>query len=334
MTSLSMVTKAGVPTNKLIVGVSSYARSFAMDDAACHTPDCTFSGSSSNSDALPGACTNTSGYISDAELYDIIDGTNGQHLRRRDGKMDRSRRDRRDVSSRVSQYYVDQVSDSIIVVYDDNQWAAFMDDEIRSSRSARYAGLNLGGTTNWASDLETFNAAPNNYANWADFKLAIKEGVFAGAGSDKMNRTGNWTELDCNTPAVSDADHIVAVDRWMDLGCPDAFSQAIQAWKAQISANPGNANNHFSSTVADFFHLQQNADCGATTSTGSCSQTVTCTDGISGSGPAAYEIWNSFVFLHNVSALDTLPSTMEMDANLLHNSCITTIGLLLPQSQP
>ncbi|EFW98972.1 class 5 chitinase chi100 [Grosmannia clavigera kw1407] len=304
MTSLAMVTKAGVPSGKVIVGVSSYGRSFAMSTAGCYSTGCTFTGTSTVSYATAGVCTNTSGYISDAEIYDILDGTDGQHLRRaEDGghrRIDRSRR--RSVSSRVNQYFVDSDSDSIIMVYDDIQWVAYMDNDIKKARSSKYAGLNLGGTTDWASDLETFNTAPNNYANWAAFRDAVKTGNFAGAGSNSMNRTGNWTELTCTTPAVADADSITAANRWLDLGCPTAVEEAVQAWAAQLAANADNSNQHFTSTVADFFHLGESTSCGEMSATGYCTSPITCqaVANVNGSGPAAYEIWNSFVFLHNL----------------------------------
>lgn len=39
-----MITKAGVPSNKVIVGVTSYGRSFQMVDPSCTGPDCLFTG--------------------------------------------------------------------------------------------------------------------------------------------------------------------------------------------------------------------------------------------------------------------------------------------------
>jgi hypothetical protein len=41
--ALSMITKAGVPSHKVVVGVSSYGRSFKMSDASCRGPECKLS---------------------------------------------------------------------------------------------------------------------------------------------------------------------------------------------------------------------------------------------------------------------------------------------------
>ena len=69
--ALSMVTKAGVQAKKIFVGVSSYGRSFRMSDKSCTGEHCTFTGSFTVSEAEPGQCTGTGGYIANAELDEI-----------------------------------------------------------------------------------------------------------------------------------------------------------------------------------------------------------------------------------------------------------------------
>lgn len=54
--ALSLITKAGVPASKVVVGVTSYARSFEMEDPSCTGPNCLFTGPASG--ATPGQCTN------------------------------------------------------------------------------------------------------------------------------------------------------------------------------------------------------------------------------------------------------------------------------------
>jgi GH18 family chitinase len=136
-TALSMITKAGVPSNKVIVGVSSYGRSFRLQDGGCTGVTCLFTGSPTHSDAYKGRGTNTSGYIANAELAEIKAG----------GKY-----------STVNHWY-DQASDSNIMVYgNDGQldWVAYMDDEIKARRTSQFKGYNMGGTTDWAVDLAAF----------------------------------------------------------------------------------------------------------------------------------------------------------------------------------
>jgi hypothetical protein len=60
--SLIMMDKAGVPRDKVAVGLSLYGRSFKMADKDCYGPQCHFTGSFTVSNARPGRCTKT--YVS------------------------------------------------------------------------------------------------------------------------------------------------------------------------------------------------------------------------------------------------------------------------------
>jgi len=129
--ALAMITKAGVPAAKIVVGIGSYGRSFKMSKPGCDGPLCTFTGPKSG--ARPGICTNTAGYISNAEIEDIIakDSTAKKHY--------------------------DQGSDSVILEYGGDNWVAYMDDNTRKSRTSSYAAKHFGGTVEWAMDLRSFH---------------------------------------------------------------------------------------------------------------------------------------------------------------------------------
>lgn len=129
--SLSMVTKAGVPSHKVVVGVSSYGRSFQMAKAGCTGSDCAFTGPESG--AKKGRCTDTAGYISNAEINEILK------------------------SDKTAKKTYDQGSDSNIVVFDTDQWIAYMDDDTKSSRTNYYKNLKMGGTSDWAVDLQQYS---------------------------------------------------------------------------------------------------------------------------------------------------------------------------------
>lgn len=259
-------------SSKVIVGVSSYGRSFAMADAGCYGHDCFYTGSAGASDATPGPCTGQAGYISDAEIYDIVNNH----------------------PNRVNQNFVETTSNSRVVVYDNNQWVAFMDDGIRSQRSALYKGLQMGGTTNWAIDLESYNDAPNINHSWDSFKLGIKAGVDSFSEGD---RHGNWTSLACDNPAVAGLKFYTPQERWGMLDGPDAWTDVMNVWKTFDRPK----GTRFPLSVSNTIHGPQNGDCGQLTDTNNCGQTIVC-DQIqgAGSGPAAYEIWNSMVFIHEV----------------------------------
>ncbi|OCK75262.1 glycoside hydrolase family 18 protein [Lepidopterella palustris CBS 459.81] len=129
--ALSMITKAGASSNKVIVGVTSYGRSFQMTNSGCTGPMCTYTGPLSG--ATPGICTQTAGYISNAEINDII---------ARNGNI---------------QQFKDIKSDSNILVYNSVQWVAYMDDNTKNNRISQYQKWNFGGMTDWAVDLQSFS---------------------------------------------------------------------------------------------------------------------------------------------------------------------------------
>ncbi|KAL3486994.1 hypothetical protein BJX62DRAFT_241481 [Aspergillus germanicus] len=125
---LSMITKAGVPSKQLMVGVSSYGRSFEMTDGSCTGPDCTYTANG----AKKGQCTDTSGYLANGEINNIIASD----------------------ATAVTGY--DEDSDSDWMVYDGNQWVGYMTDNTKARRTSLYKGWNMGGTTDWSIDLQKF----------------------------------------------------------------------------------------------------------------------------------------------------------------------------------
>lgn len=125
--ALVMVTKAGVPANKVIFGMPLYGRSFKMTAAGCTGPQCTFVGKESA--AAPGRCTGTRGYISNFEIRELIA-----------------------TKSTVKQLKTAEGDD--ILVYDDTEWVGWMPKQKYDERSNWVKGLNFGGTTDWAIDLD------------------------------------------------------------------------------------------------------------------------------------------------------------------------------------
>nr|AIT18913.1 chitinase [Hirsutella thompsonii] len=131
--ALSMITKAGVPSNKIVVGVTSYGRSFQMTDADCTGPTCTYTGPKPG--AKPGKCTGTSGYLSHSEIRDIIE------------------------NDATAKTFSDSDSTSNILVYQSTQWVAYMDNINKKAREDKYRNYNFLDTSDWAISLDTDNAS-------------------------------------------------------------------------------------------------------------------------------------------------------------------------------
>lgn len=155
MSSLVMVTKAGVPSNKIVVGVSSYGRSFRMADPSCTGPMCTYTGA-----ATPGRCTQTGGYISNAEINELI------------------------ATGEISKRWTDD-TESNYVVYGKADWVAYMDDDTKQSRIAKYKSLNFKGSSDWAIDLQKDFGGPGG------------GGGDGGDGGDGDDGSGETTDGTC-----------------------------------------------------------------------------------------------------------------------------------------
>jgi hypothetical protein len=267
----------------VVVGVTSYGRSFAMADANCYTPDCEFTGTAVQSNAEAGPCTGTPGYLANAEIKDIIND-----------------------ASRVKQNFVDGISNTNILVYDDNQWVGWMSSDIRASRQSIYSLYNMGGSTNWAVDLEDYNDVPTESGadTWAAFILDVKTNVNPWK---RGNRTGNWTDVHCGDAVVADLVDYTSSERWGMMNGADAWNDVITIWqtmdepKVLKQYNGTIPGDSFTKSIQLTLYGDEEADCGSVAKTSNCDQTVQC-DGFDrdGSGVAGYEIWNSFVLINEV----------------------------------
>ena len=153
--SLSMITKAGVPSNKVLVGVASYGRSFKMAEPGCTGPRCRFVGigEKHESAAKPGMCTKTAGYLSDYEIRQIIREYNDPEDWSADEDMIAENPHMDYVPEGVFKSWYDEDSQSDIVVYGETEWVAWMDTETKRSRVELYKKLNFRGVSDWAIDL-------------------------------------------------------------------------------------------------------------------------------------------------------------------------------------
>lgn len=118
-----------------------------------------------------------------------------------------------------------------------------------------------------------------------------------GDGQIRGSRTGNWTSVKCDDPAVWDWDGMPPKQRWDGVNASDAFKDVVRQWKTYDSSH---GFTSFSASV--FYTLQGRAEHNICEhlDTG-CSETKVCTDFVGqGTGPAAYFLYNSFVMLHQV----------------------------------
>ncbi|KAI9040038.1 uncharacterized protein KD926_008601 [Aspergillus affinis] len=269
--SLAMITKAGVPGKKVVVGVTSYGRSFKMAEAGCWGPECLFTGSRLNSDAKKGKCTGTAGYIADAEIHEILKDP-----------------------SRVVKSFVDSSSHSDILVYDETEWVGYMSSATKKQRTALYSAWGLGGTSDWASDLQEYHDVPGPSTSWGIFTELLNSGKDP---KTDHTRNGNWTEFDCTHPAIVDFADYTPSERWRAVDADAAWRDVVRIWEDTDSER---AKFTFMQSVTMTLKIGDKNAC-YDVSSNDCNMEE-CPKGADEalSGPAAQLIWNSLAEVHKL----------------------------------
>ncbi|KAJ8121082.1 hypothetical protein ONZ43_g2378 [Nemania bipapillata] len=191
--ALSMITKAGVPSNIIAVGVSSYGRSFQMTTPGCWTEQCTYTGPDSG--AFPGECTETAGYLANYEI-DLILSQNPS-----------------------AQTQFDNGSFSNIVVFNNTQWVAYMDDDNKAARKAIYSGMNFLGSVDWAVDLQSEGGSGSGSGSVGHTNCHCLAGRHVGLAADAADNPNDYhiPALDYNCIVCEPYNKYKYPKRWINL---------------------------------------------------------------------------------------------------------------------
>jgi chitinase len=121
-TSHQLFIDAGIPSEKLVLGLAAYGRTYTLSDTSCTTPGCGFNGAKATT------CTNSNGFMSYFEIENIISSNSYDILD------------------------VDTNSGTMYLVKGD-QWIGF-DNESTFASKIQYAESScMRGTFVWASDM-------------------------------------------------------------------------------------------------------------------------------------------------------------------------------------
>ncbi|TLD25413.1 hypothetical protein PspLS_05914 [Pyricularia sp. CBS 133598] len=273
MDSLVMITKAGVPSNKVLVGVSSYGRSFQMADPSCTGPNCRYTGDRSTSFARKGECTDTAGYISNAEINAIGGNT-----------------------------WLDVESNSNIMVSGD-LWVGYMDDALKAARTRTYQAYNFGGTIDWAVDLQQFHNPPGEPGTtWGNFKVRALMSLEV-EGCKRTERTGDWINKSCTERVVRKESEYTPEERWSGLDCKAAWHDARLTWET-CATDEQRENGLFARKIAEVFHMPGGYRCRDRAENTDCEAITTCVQrhDVEGdySGACGFWVWNSITAVHNM----------------------------------
>lgn len=117
--------RVGITPDIVNLGFGFYGRSFTLSDPSCSSPGkCAFSGG-----AKPGACTDTSGYLSYYEIQDILSKNTGIVVNH-------------DEAAAVKYF-----------TWDNDQWISYDDRETFKQKMDWATDVGFGGSLIWASDL-------------------------------------------------------------------------------------------------------------------------------------------------------------------------------------
>ncbi|KAI0882847.1 putative glycosyl hydrolase, family 18 [Annulohypoxylon maeteangense] len=241
--ALSMITKAGAASNKVVVGVASYGRSFKMAEAGCDSETCLFTGTNRISNAAKGRCTDTGGYISNAEIDEIIQ------------------------SGKVTKQWKKEGSN--ILVYNDTEWVAYMDDDMKKSRAEFYDSYNFAGTTDWAVDLQYFADGSGGDDYDDDYEYEIDEAYWTPCQAsystlDQLDQRKDSTPAHCIEQYLLDiqvATLEAALNKYEKL-IADGYDHKFSIYEKYVTAQVPGQVDHFmaSDKVQNYFTCKETKD--------------------------------------------------------------------------
>jgi hypothetical protein len=148
-----------------------------------------------------------------------------------------------------------KISDSNIMTYGGDNWVAYMNEAVRTSRTSLYTGYNMAGTTNWAVDLDEFYD-PSTLLEGGG-TLGWGQNIKATGNAKACNRelrSGDWVKYESTAEEVTPPLRYVPKDRWEHLEGGNAWNDAKLRW--QMCDAPARKGT-FSESVAQFFHMTE-----------------------------------------------------------------------------
>ncbi|KAL7783620.1 glycoside hydrolase family 18 protein [Trichoderma ceciliae] len=267
-------TSPGCPTGNCLrshvnITETKDALSMITKAAGCMGPMCQFTGSPRVSNAAKGRCTDTSGYISNAEIDDIV------------------------AFGKVNKEWTDAGSNTL--GYNDTEWVAYMDDTTKLDRATLYASYNFAGTSDWAVDLQEFvDGAGEDDDYDPDYVAYIDDNHYVKCDSqynslDQLNDRRDSIPFYCMDLYIVDVEIELlsdALNKYEDLianGYDDKFKvyeeYTIEQVPSQINAFMGNGH------AGDFFTCEETSlrtccsSCQFATCVETCDKSEGCKNG-------------------------------------------------------
>lgn len=224
-----------------------------MEDPGCTGPMCTYTGKASG--ATPGRCTTTAGYISNAEIRDIL------------------------ASNPTARKFSDG-DGADVLVYNDDQWVSYMDDDTKARRISMYRGMNFLGTTDWAISLDSAgllddnsdgNHAGDDSSDDSDDSTDLGLGRFPGlVFKEKKRKLGKGAVQPTYHKSCDDHKDSMKqswresgeiADSTMKYAPNNKFQRAMDIYFGGESSATSNSKWHFGKSGRVFDELKRNTHC-------------------------------------------------------------------------
>ncbi|KAL3461234.1 hypothetical protein BJX64DRAFT_289606 [Aspergillus heterothallicus] len=163
----------------------------------------------------------------------------------------------------------------------------------KATRTNLYRAWGLGGTSDWASDLQKYHNAPPPTKDWGTYIRMASTGIDP---KQDYTRYGNWTEFNCQHKHSKDKWDYTPSYRWVTLGAGSAWGDIVRIWVETDQFRPGVS---FIGSVSTTLRTASEVKCHDIL--GNC-PTVNCDKAFDGeeSGPAAEFLWNSMVKMQHM----------------------------------
>ena len=129
---IEMFFKNGVPSDKLVLGLGAYGRTYTLEDPACNHVGCKFV-----SGGKKGRCTGASGFLGIMEIEEIISQDTHQRLEKKED------------------------AGVMVLVTGDNQWISFDNEETLAIKRSYAEGMCFRGMMLWSVDMRSNQAGPS-----------------------------------------------------------------------------------------------------------------------------------------------------------------------------
>jgi hypothetical protein len=167
-----------------------------------------------------------------------------------------------------------------------------MGEATKKTRTALYAALGLGGTSDWASDLQKYNDVPTPADGWDTFRKLAK------AGDDPKvdhSRNGNWTDFDCEHKMIIDSTWYTLSNKWKTLNGDAAWADVVRIWK---DVDRKRHEITFMQSLTTTLHMGEGANWHLLNSDSCIKLDFPNGANSDTSGPAAQFVWNSLAQIH------------------------------------